>query len=77
MFKPEDFELPMEKLLRLRVIKDEVDHCEDKEMLRNSLKSCAESLMRYQHLLAVTLEETMRRDLERLAGEAVKILEDT
>ena len=77
MFKAEDFELPMEKHLKLRMINDEVDNCDDIEALRTNLKSCAETLMRYQHLLNKTLEEVMTRDLEKLALEAVKILEDS
>ena len=77
MFKSEDFELTMEKLLKLRVIKDEIDNCTDIDALKENLKSCAETLMRYQHLLNKTLEEVMARDIERLASEAVKILEDS
>lgn len=77
MFKSEDFELPMEKLLKLRVIKDEVDNCTDVDALKDNLKTCAETLMRYQHLLNKTLEQVMANDLERLAAEAVKILEDS
>lgn len=59
MFNPEDFELPLEKQLRLRVITKEVDECSDLDALKHNLKNCAESLMRYQHLLAKAIEANM------------------
>ena len=52
MFSPEDFELPLEKQLRLRVIDKEIDDCSDIGELKEQLKRCSDSLMRYQHLLA-------------------------
>ena len=77
MFNPEDFELPMEKALRMRVIKDEIEKCEDIKEMRKQLAVCAESLMRYQHLLAVVLEDSLKKELGRLSPEAVKIIEDS
>ena len=59
MFNPEDFELPLEKQLRLRVINKEVDECRDLDALKDNLKNCAESLMRYQHLLGKAVEANM------------------
>ena len=59
MFLPEDFELPLEKQLRLRVITKEVDECRDLDALKENLKNCAESLMRYQHLLGKAIEANM------------------
>ena len=59
MFLPEDFELPLEKQLRLRVITKEVDECSDLDALKENLKNCAESLMRYQHLLGKAIEANM------------------
>lgn len=59
MFLPEDFELPLEKQLRLRVITKEVDECGDLDALKENLKNCAESLMRYQHLLGKAIEANM------------------
>ena len=77
MFNPEDFELPMEKSLRMRVIRDEIEKCEDIKEMRKQLAVCAESLMRYQHLLAVVLEDSLKKELGRLSPEAVKIIEDS
>ena len=38
MFKPEDFQLSMEKELKLRVVNDDIMRCKDVEILQNSLK---------------------------------------
>ena len=63
MFKAEDFTLPLEKQLRLRVINTEVDDCTSVETLQANLKQCAESLMRYQHLLAKAVENQITNDM--------------
>ena len=76
MFSKEDFELPMEKSLKMRVITDEINNCTDVEELQRQLITCAETLMRYQHLLAVVVEDSLKKELERLAPGAVKIIED-
>ena len=60
MLKPEDFELSLEKELRLRVINKEVDECTDIEALRENLKICAESLMKYQNVCAKLAEENLK-----------------
>ena len=65
MLNEEDFKLPLEKQLRLRVISQEVDECSDVEALRENLKTCAESLMRFQHLCARMAEQ----QLKSLMGE--------
>ena len=59
MFKPEDFELPLEKQLRLRVIDKEVDECGDIDVLKAQLKQCVKSLMNYQHLLGKAVEANL------------------
>ena len=59
MLEPEDFTLPLEKELRLRVIKKEVDECTDVKALQENLKTCAESLMKFQHLSAKLAEKQM------------------
>ena len=77
MFSKEAFELSIEKSLRMRVIADEINNCSDVEELRKQLVSCAESLMRYQHLLAVVVEDSLKKEMERIMPEAVKIMEDS
>ena len=73
MFTPEDFEMPFEKQLRIRVIDKEIDECTDIDALRENLKQCAASLMKYQHLLSVTLRKQIENDL---AGFSGKIMEE-
>ena len=73
MFDQSDFELPLEKQLRIRVIDKEIDECNDIEALRENLKQCAASLLKYQHLLSVTLRKQIENDLENFSG---KIMEE-
>ena len=68
MFESSDFELPLEKQLRLRVIAKEVDECRDVDELKNQLKQCSEVLMKYQNLLAMTLKRNMERDMADFIG---------
>jgi len=56
MFKPEDFNLPLEKELQIRIIEKEIDDCQDIDVLKNHLKQCSKSLMNYQHLLGKACE---------------------
>lgn len=56
MFKPEDFEVPLEKQLKLRIINKEIDECNDVEELKNQLKQCVKQLTNYQHLLGKACE---------------------
>lgn len=63
MFKAEDFELPLEKQLRLRVIDNEIDECRDYDELKEQLKQCTALMLKYQHLLSITLREKIERDL--------------
>ena len=60
MLNKEDFKLPLEKQLRMRVISQEIDQCSDVEVLRENLKTCAESLMRFQHLCARMAEQQLK-----------------
>ena len=60
MLSPEDFELSLEKQLRLRVIKTEIDECTDIKALKENLKTCAESLMRFQNLCARMAEQQLK-----------------
>ena len=80
MFDASDFELPLEKQLRIRVIEKEIDECSSVEVLRENLKQCSTSLMKYQHLLAVTLRKQIESDLEnfssKIVEEVTEILKD-
>ena len=72
MFSPEDFELPLEKQLRIRVIDKEIDECNDMDALRENLKQCACSLMKYQHLLTVSLRKQIENDLNGFSDKIMK-----
>ena len=76
MFKQSDFEIPLEKQLKLRLVIDEVDECTDVDALRTNLKACAESLLRYQHLLGKVLEQQLINDLENWNEEVSKIVKE-
>ncbi len=56
MFKPEDFAMPLEKELRIKIIYKEIDDCNDMAALKENLKLCSKSLMSYQHLLSKACE---------------------
>ena len=77
MFRPEDFQLSIEKQLKLRVIKDEVSECRDVEALQTNLMAVAEQLMKHQQLLDATLRQLLDIELEKIDGGAVKIVEDS
>ena len=76
MFKPEDFQIPLEKQLKLRLVIDEVDQCSDVDALRVNLKTCAESLLRYQHLLGKVLEQQLISDLKNWNEEVSKMVKE-
>ena len=69
MFNPEDFKLPLEKVLKLRVINDEVEGCSDLEVLKKSLKETSKLLMTYQHLLNTVLKEQLMAGIDSITKE--------
>ena len=76
MFEPSDFKLSLEKELKLRVIKSEVENCTDIEALKEQLILCAKSLMTYQHMVGEMVKREITRDLETVAPEISKIVKD-
>ena len=74
MFSPEDFELPLEKQLRLRVIDKEVEECDDRDALKENLKNCAYTLMRYQHLLTQITKRQITSELKNF--DIIGVLQD-
>jgi len=69
MFDKEDFVVPLEKQLRLRVILDEIDHCDDVKVLQDNLKQCTQTLVSYQNLIAKITEKQLKQELENLIGK--------
>ena len=76
MFEPSDFKLSLEKELKLRVIEDEVENCEDIKALREQLIICAKSLMTYQHMIGEIVKREITRDLQIWAPEVSKIVNE-
>ena len=69
MFTAEDFEVPLEKQLKMRLVYDDIDKCKSVETLQTNLKACAEQLMKYQHLLSITLQKQLEQELAKLLEE--------
>lgn len=70
MFKPEDFQLSMEKELKLRVLEDDIMKCREVETLQNSLKAVTVQLLKYQQLLDVCLRQQLESELKNYMIEA-------
>ena len=77
MLKEGDYQLPLEKELKLRVILQEIDGCRDVDQLQQNLKTCAESLMHYQHVCAKLAEQNLMGFMsEILSTMGVEMQED-
>ena len=63
MFNKEDFELPLEAELRLRVIKDEIESTNDIDKLKNSLKETSRLIMFYQNLFGKLAKDIIAKDM--------------
>ena len=63
MFNKEDFELPLEAELRLRVIKDEIDKTNNIEALKKSLKETSRLIMFYQNLFGRLAQDIIAKDM--------------
>ena len=74
MFSPEDFQVPLEKQLKMRVIFDDIEGCNEVNVLKSSLKSTVEQLMKYQHLLTITLQKQLEAELKEFSQEVTKIV---
>ena len=63
MFKPEDFQLSLETQLKLRVVNDDIDKCDDINSLKEQLKNSVKLLMNYQQIINTVIKEQITRDL--------------
>ena len=68
MFEPDDFKVPLEKELKLRVILDEIEACTNVEALQENLKQCTKTLVSYQHILARITERQLKNEVDKLIG---------
>ena len=64
MLPKEAFELTMEAQLKMRVITDEVENCDNVPELREQLIASAKLIMHYQQMLNTVLKEVIDRDLQ-------------
>ena len=62
MFNEEDFKISMEKELRLRMVNDEINHCDNIEELRKQLINVTRLFTQYQHLLEIAVKQLMVQD---------------
>ncbi len=69
MFTEESFQLPLEVDLKLKIMTDEVKSCTCVETLQNSLIEVTKLMTRYQHMLNVTLQAALTKELEALFEE--------
>lgn len=67
MFTSEDFELPLEVQLKLRVVYDDIDKADDITALKDNLKHLTKLLVQYQHLIKNLL-------MKQLESESSNIL---
>jgi len=77
MFSKEDFELPLEAELRLRVIKDEIDGTNDINALKEHLKETSRLIMFYQNLLGKVAKDILAKDMIDWIKENSKKEEDS
>ena len=54
----------MEKELRLRMVNDEINHCDDIDELRKQLINVTRLFTQYQHLLEVAVKQLMVQDID-------------
>lgn len=66
MFKPSDFELSLEKELKMRVIEDEINHCENTDELRKQLINVTRLYTQYQHLLEIAVKQLLVQSVNEL-----------
>ena len=72
MFEPSDFELKLEAQLKLRVITDEINQCDDVEALRENLINVTTLFMKYQHLLNTVISKQMEKNISELLQTQLK-----
>lgn len=63
MFKPDDFKVPLEKMLKMRVVNDEIDRCDNIKELKTQLKETARLVMVYQHLIGKLAQQQLAQDI--------------
>jgi len=77
MFNEEDFKISMEKELRLRMVNDEINHCDDIDELRKQLINVTRLFTQYQHLLEIAVKQLMVQDgYALLTSDKIELTKD-
>ncbi len=69
MFEEEDFKMSLESQLRLRVIEDEIRHCDNVKELQEQLIRVTKLFASYQQLLTKVTERLLQHEMEGLMGK--------
>ncbi len=77
MFSEEDFKISMEKELRLRMVNDEINHCDNIDELRKQLINVTRLFTQYQHLLEIAVKQLMVQGISDLdISDKMKVTKD-
>ena len=66
MIPPEAFEIPLETELNVRIMYDEIEHCDDIKALKENLRALITQNTKLQHLLNTILEAQLKTEREKL-----------
>ena len=79
MLNSDDFELPLESKLKLRVLTDEIEKCDDIQALRKNMAEVTTLLVRYQRILNGLLKRQIENEVSHMLGfvENDKLDKDT
>lgn len=69
MFTSEDFELPLESQLKLRLVYDDIERTEDIKALKDNLKHLTRLLVQYQHLIKNLLMKQLESESTNILGK--------
>lgn len=64
VFEPEDFQVSLERQLKIRMINDEIDACKDVDILQTRLKETVESLIKYQQVVECIAKRQLESEIE-------------
>ena len=66
MIPPEAFQIPLETELNVRIMYDEIEHCDDLKTLKENLRALITQNTKLQHLLNTILEAQLKTEWEKL-----------
>ena len=75
MFNSDDFELSLEGHLKLRMMSDEIKHCDNVELLKTHLTTVTKLFMHQQQLLHKTLAKLLELECQNVEC-AIEVADD-